>query len=495
MTRLPEKFRERMREQLGGEYEAFLASYEEENHGGLRVNTGKIAPEGFRCGAPFSLRPIPWTENGFYYEKGEAVTKHPYYYAGLYYVQEPSAMLPAASLPVEPGDLVLDLCAAPGGKATELASKLKGRGLLVANDASASRAKALVKNLTLWGCGNYCVTGETPEKLLGAFGCFFDKILVDAPCSGEGMFRKDGGLVSSWEERGPEAYAPLQKEILDCAVRMLKPGGMALYSTCTFAREEDEEVVAEILARHPELELVSPPAREGFAPGDPPCEKAVRLWPHRVKGEGHFLALMRKKPEKADEGPAKGQTQGEPGRQDGKAQREPESWVGGKARKGPGSRGCLSDGRTRSIPGGREDIPEAVSEFLRLLPERTLENKSFRQIGDQCLLVPADVVLPEKLRYLRTGLLLGTLKRGRFEPDQALAMILGKDSFPNVLDLSARDERVIRYLRGETVDLRIGEEEPGKGWVLVCVDGHGLGWGKSLGGSVRNKYYPGWRLQ
>lgn len=506
MTKLPEKFKERMKEELGGEYEAFLASYEQESLGGLRVNRGRIAPEKFCGAAPFSLLPVSWTENGYYYEKGEAVTKHPYYYAGLYYVQEPSAMLPAASLPVEPGDLVLDLCAAPGGKATELASKLEGRGLLVANDASASRAKALLKNLTLWGCANCCVTGETPEKLLEAFGCFFDKILVDAPCSGEGMFRKDSGLISSWEERGPEKYAPLQKEILDCAVRMVKPGGMVLYSTCTFAREEDEEVVAEILDRYPEMELVQPAVQEGFAAGYPPCEKAVRLWPHRVKGEGHFLALMRKRMESESCGREAGENIGR--KQDGvslesgtsgKAWKEPggkssQSGAAGKLRREPKGKSSQSgvSGNTRNIA---EKIPKEVSEFLKLLPERVLGNRSFRQIGDQCLMLPGDVVLPGKLRYLRTGLLLGTWKRERFEPDQALAMVLDADSFPNVLNLSPEDERVIRYLKGETVDLREEERELPKGWVLVCVDGFALGWGKSLGRSVKNKYYPGWRLQ
>ena len=185
-------------------------------------------------------------------------------------------MLPASRLPVQPGDRVLDLCAAPGGKATELASRLEGRGLLVANDVSASRAKALLKNLTMWGCTNFCVTAETPEKLLARFGCFFDKILVDAPCSGEGMFRKDSGLISGWLERGPKEYAVLQKQILDCALAMLRPGGMLLYSTCTFAKEEDEDVIADALMRHPDLELVQAEGADGLSAGYPPCEKALR---------------------------------------------------------------------------------------------------------------------------------------------------------------------------------------------------------------------------
>ena len=228
---------------LGEEYDDFLAGFEKPRHYGLRVNTAKITVEEFKELVPFHLTQIPWVENGFYYEEEDAPTRHPYYYAGLYYLQEPSAMAPAALLPVDPGDRVLDLCAAPGGKSTELGARLKGQGLLVSNDISNSRAKALLKNLELAGVSNLCVTSETPEKLADVFGPFFDKILVDAPCSGEGMFRKDPDLIKSWQEHGPSYYAPIQRQILSQAVRMLKPGGYLLYSTCTFAACEDEDTV------------------------------------------------------------------------------------------------------------------------------------------------------------------------------------------------------------------------------------------------------------
>lgn len=458
MVRLPQEFLERMREQLGSEFGAFLACYEEEGYAGLRVNTSKISVEEFLSLTDFELIPVPWTTNGFYYRKDEPVTKHPHYYAGLYYIQEPSAMLPAARLPVRPGDRVLDLCAAPGGKATELSSRLMGKGLLVANDASPSRAKALLKNLAVWGSANCCITGETPQKLLELFGCYFDRILVDAPCSGEGMFRKDRGLIDAWELRGPREYAALQKEILSCAVQMLKPGGILAYSTCTFSEEEDEDVIGEILDRFPELNLVQPDMPEGFSHGKMPYEKCVRLWPHKVKGEGHFLALLHK----------------------AEGVQEPLEAVDGE--------------QAKRVTASQKKMPEEVRSFLELIPEAVWQNCYYEQIGEQCLLIPP-YSLPKKLRYLRTGILAGTVKRGRFEPSQALAMLLAADTFPCSLNLPSGDIRVMRYLKGETIELTDAEARGKKGWVLVCVDGFGLGWGKYANGNIKNKYYPGWRLQ
>ncbi|MDY3249277.1 MAG: RsmB/NOP family class I SAM-dependent RNA methyltransferase [Candidatus Choladocola sp.] len=342
MSRLPEQFSRRMQEQLGAEYEDFLACFDQEEYAGLRVNTGKISVEHFLSITPFHLEPVPWTDNGFYYRKEEPVTKHPHYFAGLYYIQEPSAMLPASRLPVCSGETVLDLCAAPGGKATELSSRLGRDGLLIANDVSTSRAKALVKNLTVWGTSNCCITGETPQKLLDTFGCSFDKILVDAPCSGEGMFRKDPGLIDSWRERGPQSYAPLQKEILTCAAAMLKPGGMMVYSTCTFSEEEDESVIEAILERRPDLSLVQPPVAEGFEQGRHPLEACIRVWPHRVHGEGHFLALMKKESSGQNSDPLR------------KTEQEiRDSW---------------------------KKAPEEVRRFLSLIPEQIWKNSCFGQI-------------------------------------------------------------------------------------------------------------------
>lgn len=387
-------------------------------------------------------------------------SKHPAYYAGLYYLQEPSAMTPAAMLPVVPGDRVLDLCAAPGGKSTELASKLKGRGMLVSNDISYSRARALLKNLELAGAANICVTSEGPEKLAGVWPEFFDKILVDAPCSGEGMFRRDEDMVKDWNEKGPEYYMPIQRQILSQAAAMLRPGGYMLYSTCTFSVEEDEGNVAYVLEEFPQMQLCCldldkvPGACGGF--GLPGC---MRLFPHRLKGEGHFLALMRKK-----------------GGDDGGKEILP-PMDSGTARK-----------RVRAVEKEKE-----LDAFLR---QSGAEWDYGRIVihQDNVYYLPEGLAWNLPLRFLRTGLFLGELKKGRFEPSQALAMSMKAGQFPNTVSFPGGDSRVLRYLKGETISLE-GDEGPVKGWCLAAMEGFPLGWAKGTGMSLKNKYYPGWRWQ
>lgn len=269
---LPELYQESMKTLLGEEYEQYLESFEKPFSRGIRVNTRKWTPGECvsamrRSGLCESLAPVPWIPNGLFYEEGLKLSKNPYYYAGLYYLQEPSAMTPASVLPVNPGDRVLDLCAAPGGKSTELGARLKGKGLLFANDISNSRAKALLKNLELFGIPNICVASESPEKLAVSYPEYFDKILVDAPCSGEGMFRREPDMVKDWLEKGPEYYGPVQREIVEQALKMLKPGGTMVYSTCTFSRTEDEEVILEVLEKHREMELIPVPRFEGACDG------------------------------------------------------------------------------------------------------------------------------------------------------------------------------------------------------------------------------------
>lgn len=433
---LPQDFLERMQAQLGEEFEAYKKSFEEKSVQGLRVNTDKISVEDFLHIAPFHLKPVPWTENGFYTEETDAVTKHPYYFAGLYYVQEPSAMLPAALLCPKPGDKVLDLCAAPGGKATELGGRLHREGLLVANDISHSRAKALLKNLELNGIGNLFVCSEEPEKLAGAYETFFDKILVDAPCSGEGMFRRDPSVLKAYQERGPQYYAGLQKTIVEAAVRMLKPGGQMVYSTCTFSREEDEDIVQFICENHPDMEQIS----------------IRRLFPHQVKGEGHFAALLKKK--------------------------ETES--------------KLTAGETD--PFGSPQKIKAWEAFCQKNLNLDLPNWKLTEMENRVYAILPQGDIKKKIRYLRTGLLLGEQKQNRFIPSQALAMFLKKEEAKSVLSFSCRDNRVIRYLKGETLELAEGELPEPAEWTLVCVDGYPLGWGKCVNGSLKNKYYPGWRM-
>lgn len=450
--KISEEFLNRMKDLLGEEeYEAYLKSFDEERLYGLRINTLKITPEKFTNMTTLKLNPVPWIHNGFYYEGEERPAKDPYYYAGLYYLQEPSAMTPASLLPVVPGDKVLDLCAAPGGKSTELGAKLKGKGLLVSNDISNSRAKALLKNLELWGIENICVTSEEPKKLKETFGEFFDKILVDAPCSGEGMFRKDADMVKSYEEHGPEYYAAIQREIMDQAADMLAPGGYLLYSTCTFSACENEDIIRRTLECHEEMELIRLPLFEGASGGIglPGC---LRLFPHKIKGEGHFMALLKKK--------------GSPA-------------------------GYKDYGKTGSK---QSPLPAELSNFLSMV-SKPLESSRIRIKNDAVYYLPEHFQENAKgLRYLRTGLLLGEMKKDRFEPGQAFAMALKPEEFKQVVSWEKQDDRVIRYLKGETISLKDGED-PIKGWCLICVEGFPLGFAKGSGATLKNKYYPGWRWQ
>ena len=263
---LPQNYLDAMKELLKEDYEDYLASFEEKRLYGLRINTLKISVEDFLKISPFELEPIPWIENGFYFHEEDKPAKHPYYFAGLYYIQEPSAMTPANVLPVEDGDVVFDMCAAPGGKSTELGAKLDRTGLLITNDISNSRAKALLKNVEVFGIPNLCVLSEDPKKIADRFTGFFDKVLIDAPCSGEGMFRKDNKLIKSWEKNGPEFYSKIQRDIVLSGADMLKPGGKMLYSTCTFSKLEDEETIRHLLRERPEMHLIPIPSYEGFCP-------------------------------------------------------------------------------------------------------------------------------------------------------------------------------------------------------------------------------------
>ena len=464
MLQLPESFLQEMRELLGDEYDAWEKSYEHnEGFRGLRVNTGKLRPEEFQALSAFSLRAVPWIRNGFYLEEQAQASKHPYYAAGLYYLQEPSAMTPAACLPIKEGDRVLDLCAAPGGKATELAAKLRGTGVLVANDISNSRAKALLKNLELFGAGNILVTSETPERLLTYFEGWFDKILVDAPCSGEGMFRKEPSMVKDWLEKGPDYYADIQRTVVTAAAKLLRPGGQLVYSTCTFSKHENEETIERLIKEEgfTLLPLPLPEEREalGFAPGLEACASAARLFPHRLDGEGHFVALLQKN--------------------------------------------VCSDNSAATLPrhkekadskGALKKLPEEWLDFAKDLHVKW-DARCFRLYDGRLYVLPEALTGKNirSLRFLRTGLYLGEVKQKRFEPSQALAMYLRKEEFALSVDLKADDERVFRYLKGETLDLEDLAARGAKGWCLVCVDGYPLGWGKLANGTLKNKYYPGWR--
>lgn len=462
---LPTAFEDKMKSFLKEEFDDYIACYEEPRYYGLRVNTRKISVEEFKKICPFDIWPIPWIENGFYYD-GDCVSpaKHPYYFAGLYYLQEPSAMTPANRLPVEPGDKVLDVCAAPGGKATELGAKLQGEGVLIANDISNSRAKGLLKNLEVFGIGNMLTVSEEPGKLTEYFPEYFDKILIDAPCSGEGMFRKDKKMVKAWEEHGPEFFSKLQRSIVMQAADMLRPGGMLLYSTCTFDALENEGTIEYLLEQHPEFVIKEMKSYEGFADGKPEVsesknaelQKTVRIFPHKMHGEGHYLALLQK---------------------------------GEQAGRG------LSAAKKSSA----KKLPQELEEFLQTVDPAMVggswEPERFDIHGERVYYMPEGLPAMKGVRFLRTGLLVGELKKNRFEPSQALAMCIRREDYPNTISLSVEDERVIKYLKGETLDVSDVTEHKEKGWYLFCVDGYPLGWGKLAAGTLKNKYLPGWRWQ
>lgn len=475
--KLPEEFLINMKTLLGAEYDNWLASMQNPPAAGLRINTMKLNQaewEGGQC--PYRVSAVPWTANGYYLEETARPAKHPYYYAGLYYLQEPSAMAPAGLLPVKPGDMVLDLCAAPGGKSTELGARLQGKGLLVANDISNSRARALLKNLELFGIPNICVTSEAPDKLAEVFGACFDCILVDAPCSGEGMFRKDPDLMKSWEEHGPEYYAPHQREILAQAVTMLKPGGYLLYSTCTFAKTEDEDTIDWLLSEFSQMELTPLPLFPGAASGVD-GQPVIRMFPHKIRGEGHFVALLQKRilvQKHVDNDEA-----------------ETPQYVDARDK-----RVITTENKVASRENRAWQKLEKETDFLTFWTDMniTLEKDRLMVKQEQIYYLPVNFNPQWKLRYLRTGLLLGEVKKGRFEPSQALAMALKKDDFASSISFTSEDERVVRYLKGETISLET-EEIVKKGWCLVCVDNFPLGWAKCTGTTLKNKYYPGWRWQ
>ncbi len=488
-----------MRKLLGEEYEEYLACYAKPHYGGVRVNTLKTGPEEFEHICPFELKRIPWVTNGYYYNTQEQPAKHPFYYGGVYYIQEPSAMTPASLLPVEPGDRVLDICAAPGGKSTELGARLEGKGVLVSNDISNSRAKALLKNIELFGIRNALILSEAPNRLAEYFDGYFDKILIDAPCSGEGMFRKSPAIIKNWEQYGVEYYNKLQKEIILFAARMLKPGGYMLYSTCTFSPEENEGTIAYLMEQRPEFHVVpvikeeGRPQKdgrsyEGFGHGKPEWLKelanppqlsaereqelvhGIRLWPHKLDGEGHFVILLHKS-EEAVAGKDKEVYPGD----NSPAGRTGSSRIAAARQKQPGvNQGTLSEEartflRSIKIP-IREELLHVHEERVYLLPEGLPDLRG--------------------LRILRQGLLLGEMKKQRFEPSQALASALTVKDYDKILKLSIEDPNVIRYLKCESIE--IGEELE-DGWYLVCVEEFPLGWLKAAKGSYKNKYLPGWR--
>ena len=450
---------------LGREYPAFLQSFENPFRNGIRVNTLKVDPEEFAQTLACGLKRVPWNPNGFYIEDKKKYSSHPLYHAGLYYIQEASAMLPAHLADVQPGEKVLDLCAAPGGKSTAVGAALKGQGLLVSNDISRSRAKALLHNIEAFGITNAAVISEYPDKLASHFPDFFDKILIDAPCSGEGMFHKDPAMVTAWTAKGPEEYHKIQKEILTAADQMLRPGGRLIYSTCTFAPLEDEGTISWFLEQYPayticDIRQEKPELADCLAPGRPEwidgteeLSRAFRVWPHLAEGEGHFAIVL----QKSENAPAYA--------------------------KAPAKKTAGKNFSKELEPFFQFLKKEEISPDFE--PDRLVLSQGYVRY------VPEYLPALSGIHILRSGLFLGEIKKGRFEPSTAFARALRPDQCRKVIRFSSDSTQVLRYLKCETLSV---DPDLKAGWYLICADHYPLGWAKVASGTLKNKYPPGWRM-
>lgn len=427
---LPEAFLDRMKVQLGEEYPLFLATLDRPRAVALRFNPlkGEIPK------LPFVQENVPWEPMGYYYDPDSRPGLHPFHEAGVYYLQEASAMAPVSLLDPQPGEKICDLCAAPGGKSTQIAGRLGGEGLLLCNEINPKRAKILSRNVERLGIANAIVTNEHPQRLAQKYASFFDRVLIDAPCSGEGMFRKEEAAVTDWSPETVRMCADRQAEILRSGAELVRPGGRLVYSTCTFAPEEDELAVEKFLAEHPEFE---PEAVEApwFARGE---NATYRMWPHKLKGEGHFAAVLHKK--------------------DG------------------------TEANTAELQG--EKAPAVWASFAKETGI-SLPKGHMLSFGASLFLVPEGMPDIRGIKVLRPGLELGEVKKDRFEPAHALALWLKECAAQ--LDLLPEGSEIDRYMRGDVLPC------DKKGWCLVKVGGYSIGWGKGDGSVLKNHYPKGLR--
>lgn len=442
---LPVAFENRMKKMLCEEYEMFSATFSESDfYSGLRINTRKEKAVELMGKITTDFSRVPWCENGYYCDKKDFSGNHPYHIAGLCYFQEPSAMCTVEALPLEKDDFVLDMCAAPGGKATQVGAKLSKDGLLVANEIVPKRAAILAENIERCGITNAIVTNESPDALAKRFANFFDKIIVDAPCSGEGMFKKEPQAIDEWSENHTKTCAVRQKHIMDCAYEMLDNGGYIVYSTCTFAPCENEGVVDYMLKKYSDLHLEDiklyglADANGKWADSEIDMSAAKRIFPHKNKGEGHFVALFKKDGEK-------------------------------------------SRGKTQIIKNTIDkNRKELFDEFLKNTLNVRLDG-SFKLFGDNLYLVPHGIDT-DKLKVVRGGWHLGVFKKNRFEPSHALLMGLGIDAFKNSISYDSCSNELMKYLRGETINAAVS------GYLAIAVDGVPIGWAKGSMGVLKNHF-------
>jgi NOL1/NOP2/sun family putative RNA methylase len=449
---LPPRFLERMAAFLGDEYREFAAHLAQSARLGLRVNTLKLDPAHLFELLGLTLEPLPWCPEGFPLPPYVHLGRHPFNAAGLFYLQEPSAMAAVPLLDPQPGERILDLCGAPGGKATHIAARMQSQGLLWANEIHVSRARILMGNLERWGVRNAVVSAEPPDRLAGYLPGFFDRVLVDAPCSGEGLFRRDPNAAREWSPAAVQGCARRQARILEDAARLVRPGGILVYATCTFAPEENEGVIGRFLAGHPDYALEDAPPLFGSDPGRPDwvhdlpqsvatqLSRTQRFWPHRALGEGHFLARLR--------------------RQEGAPPRPLPHWQ-----------------PPQPLIADRQLVQRFLKDYL---PGVNLPS-ALTLLGEGLYAPPQDMPDPGSLRLMRPGWSLGLLRRRHFIPSHALAIAAPGTAAAERLDLDPEDTAITAYLRGETLT-RKGPE----GWLLVTVSGFPMGWGKRVGRTVKN---------
>lgn len=487
---------------LGSEYSSFHDALFETSAAGLRVNTLKVTPQAFMEISPFHLNPLPGVRGGYLVAGEEQPGKHPYHAAGLYYLQDPSAMVPAGLLDPQPGERVLDLSAAPGGKSTQISALMQDQGLLAANEVDRGREWDLVENMERWGCHNAIILNATPKRLADRLEDSFDRVLLDAPCSGEGMFWKSEAAREQWDETLVRSCAIRQSGVLGQAGRLVRPGGRLVYSTCTFEPEENEQVIANFLREHPDFQLIEPPLQPGFSSGNPDwaaggesfhLERTVRLWPQRWPGGGQFIAVMERSGEST-------QTAG--------IQRTA-NWPATPKAVVMGYEAFVRQVADTS-PDSRW-ISQSNGAYIYRTESRMKELPSLLLEGSYLYQVQPGLPYMTGLNVLRPGWWLGVVRPvrekrvhqekpslgrdrkftgspSRFEPSHALALGLDSEDVARKIDLPANDPQVNAYMRGESI-ISAGED----GWVLVCVDGYPLGWGKRVNGVVKNHYPKGLR--
>lgn len=435
-----EQFDARMKSLLKDEYDDFKKALLEKPVKGLYLNRNKKNVE--RVLDKNYVEHHPIVENGYLYDENYHPGRSAYFLAGLYYIQEPSAMLVADALPIEPDDFVLDMCGAPGGKSCEIASRLTGEGVLIANDIEASRARILSENIERFGLDNTIVTNVDPMRFTKQFQEAFDKIVLDAPCSGEGMFRKLEQAIDTWSEEKVLECAHIQKNLLKGVYDMLKQGGMVIYSTCTYSYEENEAMV-HYAVDELGFELLPLNKSNGLCPGVD-LDEVVRCYPHHYRGEGHFIALLRK--------------------------------PGNSPRK-----------QVRTI---KPSVNLADLKVLKAFYQENLNKKVPSYIienNGHLYAVKKNFPELKGIRVLRNGLYLGEARKNRFIPSYSLALTLTKQDVKRSYDYPCDSEEIKKYIHGETLE---GTGE--KGFGVIFVDGYPLSFYKESN-QVKNLFPKGLR--